>query len=112
MECGAGPQGPGSCVPVEWGSRGAEARLHTGPKCGAPGSLWSLISLVIMVIPIIMQAHLYLMSVCVSVQVTGWLGSAGHPIGGGFWQEQGCYTNGGMGWGAEQISLEVEEANL
>ena len=52
------------------------------------------------------------MSVCVSVQVTGWLGSAGHPIGGGFWQEQGYYTNGGVGWGAEQISLEVEEANL
>ena len=65
-----------------------------------------------MVITAIMQARLHLASMCVSVQVTGWLGGAGHPIGGGLWQEQGCYTNGGMGWGAEQISLEVEEANL
>ena len=111
MECGAGAQGPGSCVLVERGTRGAEARLHTGPHCGAPGSLWSLISLVIMVI-IIMQAHLHLMSVRVSVKVTEWLGSAGHPIGSGVWKEQGCYTNGGMGWGAGQISLQVEEENL
>lgn len=112
MECGAGAQRPGSCVLVEMGSGGAEARLHMGPQGGAPGSLWSLISLVIMVITIITQAHLHLVSMCVSVQVIGWLGSAGHPIGGGLWQEQGCYTSGGMGWGAEQISLEVEEANL
>lgn len=52
------------------------------------------------------------MSVRVSVKVTGWLGSAGHPIGSGVWKEQGCYTNGGMGWGAGQISLQVEEENL
>ena len=34
-------------------------------------------------------------------QVRGWLGSAGCPVGGGFWQELGCYTHGGMGWGAD-----------
>ena len=34
MECGAGAQRPGSCVPAEMGSGGAEARLHMGPRVG------------------------------------------------------------------------------